>query len=197
MTTKIVSILIFCFAAMQANAQADMVVLKKGNKTVERYYIDSYIYFNTEKDQRWSGKIYRLKEDTIFIVPIEERAFMSNWGLVLTDTIQLNRIGIAVNKIKSITRQDESFVFLKNGALLKWLGGGYAFLNIVNNLTSSDRDPLFGSQNLKNLGIAAAVFGAGMVQNALYKDFYTLGRKYKLQILMLTPDSKEKEDNHG
>lgn len=188
---KISITLIGCLAAMLCFSQADMIILKKRNKTIDRYYIGSYIYFDTEGDQRWSGKIYKLKSDTIFIVPIQEQAYSNSWGLVLTDTIQLNRIGIALNKIKHITKQDESLLFLKDGSLLKLLGGGYAFLNIINNLTASDRDPVFGPENLKNLGIAAGVFGIGMVQKALYKDYYPLGKKYQLKILMLTPDSKK------
>lgn len=173
--------------------QADMVILKKRNKTVDRYYIGSYIYFETGKDQRWSGKIYKLKADTIFIVPIEERVYMHSWGLVLTDTIQLNRIGIALNTISNITKRDENLVFVKNGTLLQLLGGGYALLNIINTATSQDKEPVFGSKNLKNLGIAAGVFGIGTMQRLLYKDYYPLGKKYKLKILMLTPDTLKKD----
>lgn len=176
-----------------SRAQADMVILKKRNKTVDRYFIGSYIYFETEKNQRWSGKIYKLKADTIFIVPIEERVYMHNWGLVLTDTIELNRIGIALNTISNITKRNENLVFVKNGSLLQLLGGGYAVLNVINTVTSQDKEPVFGSKNLKNLGIAAGVFGIGTLQRLLYKDYYPLGKKYKLKILMLTPDTLKKD----
>lgn len=75
------------------------------------------------------------------------------------------------------------FMWVKNGLLFQAAGVGYATLNIANHVI--DKDPPFAKKNLTGLGIAAGLFFLGEFLHLRYDPFIHLGRKYRLEAVML------------
>lgn len=170
-----------------AKAQSDLLVFKKGNHTVERYFNGSFISFQLNTQQWISGYIKKLQTDSITIVPIEEKLAINFLGMVVTDTLVLNTVKIALKNIYALPKGHEGFSYIKNGSLLQILSGGYMALNIIN--TASSKDPVFGRDNIKNLGIAAGVFAAGTIMHLTHHSYFVVGKKYHLQILLISSSS--------
>ena len=75
------------------------------------------------------------------------------------------------------------FMWVKNGFLFKTVGAGYATLNIANHLI--DKEPPFAKKNLPGLGIAAGLFFLGEFLHLRYDPLIHLGKKYRLEAVML------------
>ncbi len=166
-------------------AQTDMIILKKRNKTVQRYYTGSFISLQLNNEQRTNGYIKKLKQDTIYLIPVQEKLIVNFLGMLVTDTVVLNTIKISLRSIHAVPKEEESFSYIKDGSLFQILSGGYIVLNLINAATSKEQ--LLGSNNAKRLGTAAGVFGIGSVMHVLHNHSYIIGKKYHLQIIQLTP----------
>ena len=180
----LIACMLFCFAAV---AQTDMLVLKKRDRTMQRYYTGSFFSFQLQDEQVISGYIKKLKNDSLYIVPIQERPVINFLGMIVTDTVILNTMKIPLSAIYAVPKEKEAFAYIRNGSLLQILSGGYIVLNVINTVAS--KDAVFGKDNRKQLGVAAVVFGAGTLMHATHKSNYVLGKKYHLQIILLTPSS--------
>jgi len=183
---KLLLLILFCSFVDTANAQSDMLVLKKRNRTVQRFFTGSAITFQLSSKQWITGYIKKIKNDTLQILPIQEQPTVNFLGMIVTDTILLNPIKIPLQSIYAVPK-DESFTYIKDGSLLQILSGGYLVLNVIN--TAASKDPVFGKDNIKNLGTAAGVFAAGTIMHTLHKSVHVLGKKYSIQIVQISAGS--------
>ncbi len=184
---KITLFLFFYLLFTSAKAQSgDMLVLKKGNRTEQRFFGGSFIAIQLKSKQWINGYLTKIKNDTIQILPIVEKPAVNFLGMVVTDTVLLNPMKIPLKNIYAVPKE-EAFIFIKNGSLLQILGGGYLLLNIIN--TASSKDPVFGKDNIDNLAIAAGVLTVGTVMHLTHKSTHLLGKKYRLQIVQFSTPS--------
>ncbi len=178
--TKTLVLIAVLFSALRVQAQEDYVILKKGNKTIQRFVSGSYIDFRLDNYQWMSGYITAIKHDSLFI-----RQFQVTTIGSISDTSTFGIFPIHINDIKAFPKQPESFEFIKNGTLFMIGGGGYAVLNIANGLINNEE--VFSGSNLTKLGIALGVAGVGVIMNVTHSDVIKVGKKYKLQYVKLNP----------
>ncbi|MEX6688711.1 hypothetical protein QTN47_14485 [Danxiaibacter flavus] len=177
---KILVLATILFSAFHVQAQEDYVVLRKGNKTIQRFTSGSYIDCRLDNYQWMSGYITAIRHDSLFIRQFQVRTIGS-----ISDTSTFGIFPIHINDIKAFPKQPESFEFIKNGTLFMIGGGGYAVLNIANGLINNEE--VFSGDNLTKLGIALGVAGIGVIMNVTHSDVIKVGKKYRLQYVKLNP----------
>lgn len=182
---KLLLLIVFCISTCIVHAQADMLVLKKKNKTVQRYYIGSSISIRLADGFWLNGIIRKMKEDTLIIQPMVERVGVTYFGSNVIDTTYMNNISVALNQVTGVPRENEGFVYIKDGTLLQIGGAGYIALNVINTATQNEK--LFDETNTKRLIGGVSAFAAGTVLKLLYKKYLPMGKKYSLRVLLLSP----------
>lgn len=178
-------LLLICFlwlAAVTAHAQpGDFFILKtKPGKTIQRFYTGVYIDFITTQGESYSGFIKKVAADSVWVEYQREFRGFTAIGSVITDTIFYQARKFAVHDIAKIHKGDRGFSSVAAGKLLQILSGGYATLHLVNGLIQKQ------TINWKNIGIAAGVYLLGTLFNQLQRDYYYIGKKYRLQYIALS-----------
>ena len=92
------------------------------------------------------------------------------------------------NQLNAFPKDDEGFSYIKNGTLFYIAGGGYLLLNVINTL--SNNEPVFGSDNLDNIGLAAGLLAVGLALDLTHKSTYTIGKKYRIEYISAKPSYK-------
>lgn len=176
---------IFPVIAIYSHAQSGMITLKKGHKTIERYFTGDYINCQLQSGEWIDARINRIYSDSLQVRPFQLVQYMNSLGIPSVDTLWNYDRKLALDNITAFPRRDHSFAYVKNGTLLQILGGGYILLNVINTL--ADGDQLFADNNGINLAVAAAVFAVGTIMHVTYSPELKVGRKYKLQYVDLSP----------
>lgn len=175
---KIFLILVSLLLVKQQYAQQDFLSLKKRGKNVQYFTKGSFITFQLNNQQWLSGYIKDVRNDSFSFQEIKVRQYMNQWGTASLDTMYYASFKISPKNITAFPKTKEGFSFIKNGALFKMGGAGYALVNIINGITR--KEEIFTGQNLTNLGISAAIYMFGQVLSWNYDDKYTVGKKYQL-----------------
>jgi hypothetical protein len=175
-------------------AQHDLLVFRKGNRTISIFLKDSYIAFQLEGHQWIAGYITRIQNDTFYLKPLEVI-----YGMFGNDTLATEIMSFVVSDVYAIPKtgvqidyKNGSFQISKSGGHVHWywiksgwifrvLGAGYATLVVTNGLIQNNLS-LSGSK----LGVAAAVFLFGELLHLSYKPYIQLGKKYHLEYLKIT-----------
>ena len=110
-------------------------------------------------------------------------------GFDLKDIYAFPKPGVVVDYDKGKFRINRASsrvqaYWLKSGYILRVGALGYAALNIIN---SAAHDELSMENNAVPLTIAAAVLLTGVILNKTYKPKYIVGKKYRLELLDLSP----------
>ena len=181
--------ILFCVVSY---AQNGFLIVKKKNKTVRYFGKDSRLTFQLNNGQWITGFIDRIERDSFYYTQEIIRYYT-----IGTDTLRYRGLQYALSDISAlpsakqqyyfrndqvyITNGNEKFVWARNGFILQLAGGGYAGLNIVNDLYRKERP--FAGKNLTELGIAAAVFMVGTFLHMRFDPFIRPGKKYKLELV--------------
>jgi hypothetical protein len=70
-----------------------------------------------------------------------------------------------------------------NGSLFQLGSAAYILLNVANSLIKAD--PVFGSDNLPKLGIAAGFFVIGKILQNSHKSYLQMGKKYRMVTIQI------------
>lgn len=183
-------LLLFLFSFPEVHSQPNFFVLKKNQRTIQRFSTGSFITFQTYDYEWTSGFITRIANDSFYVNRIAIRMSMSG-----PDTVHFGTIGLSLTEVKTmprptaavvfrndrphVIRGHEKFAYVKNGLIFQVGGGGYAFLNVTNSLIKNQ--PPFKGRNAAKLGIAAAVFAVGEVLRRTYKQHLPMGKKFYLR----------------
>lgn len=189
---------VIIFSINAVSAQNYNLILKKRNKTLNKFWEGSMIAFQL-KDNTWQyGEIITIKRDSIFIKPL-----MIQYSFLHADTLPSFVIGSALKNMYAfpkpgvvvdydnghfrINRKSSRVqaYWIKSGWIFRVGALGYATLNIINGIANND---LSIENNGTQLAIAAAVLAAGIVLDKTYKPKYIVGRKYHLELLDLSKD---------
>lgn len=179
--TRLLFILLLCsFAAF---SQRGVLLIKKGESTVTRYYEGAFLQFYHPGGGLVQGWIRKNKNDSIHLM-------LGYMGLVkagMGTKIDTVRQGFDVFSIKDIAAipKDGRFtsIWSSPGSLLQLGAAAYGGINILNSITRGI--PLFSDGNGTRLGITAGVFVVGLVLQKLEKDRMVMGKKYRVEMLEL------------
>src|SRR5690349_6181046 len=197
--TNALILLLFC--SIVANAQGNFLILKKRNKPIQHFWIGSRITIKPSNSDWLRGIITYITPDSFYFTQEIIR-----YGMLGDDTLHISGLRFAVKEIEVLPTKKQivyykddrvmvipghtKFMWVKNGFLFQAVGAGYSTLNITNHLI--DKGPPFAKKNLLGLGIAAGLFSLGTFLHIRYDPLIHLGRKYRLEAVML-----EKEKNHN
>ncbi|MES2774142.1 MAG: hypothetical protein V4722_08155 [Bacteroidota bacterium] len=171
-------ILTFIFTAAQA--QNDLLLLRKNNKTIRQFYPGISMQFYTENKQLISGFITKIKDDSLYLDQFDIRTMYTGWGSAVYDTVTTYHLAFSYKDIVAFPAKQKMGSATIPGLLM--IGSaGYAALNIIN--AGTQNESLTGSENLTKLGIAAGVFATGFLLKKSKKDYWPVGKKYKLVYL--------------
>jgi hypothetical protein len=193
---KLTLITILSFSFSFGYCQQDILVFKKKNKEIYRYWKGSTIAFQGRDKQWQKGEITKIQNDSFYIRPMIVR-----YSLMGTDTFHYNVRGFALadvfampNKGILIDYKDGRFqisgsgghvhfYWIKSGWIFRVGAAGYAGLHIANGLKQNNFS-LSGSKT--QLLAAAAVFLVGVLLHKNYKPYLRIDRKHRLEILELS-----------
>jgi len=193
---KLTPLVIFSFFFFAAYGQQDILIFKKRNKGIDRYWKGTVISFQLKNKQWQKGEITKIQNDSFFIRPSVVRySLMStdtfhykNIGFALTDVFAMPKKGVLVDYIDGRFQISKSgghvhWYWIKSGWIFRVGAAGYAGLHIVNGLVENNSS---FQESKTQLAAAAAVFLFGVLLHKSYKPYLQLGRKYTLEILKLS-----------
>ena len=180
---KLVSLLFCCILSLSVMAQKDVLMLKQNNQTIQSWTSGSYILFQFSSKQWIEGIIKKVQNDSITIDQIQVRQVGNQFGLPTIDTAHFGIMKFHISEIYGMPKRGMSSNMFTNGSLFQLGSGAYILLNVANSIIKSD--PVFGSENLPKLGIAAGVFVLGKILQNTHKSYLQMGKKYRMVTLQL------------
>jgi len=165
------------------------MVLKKGNKTVQHFWKDSYITFQ-QKDGQWMhGIITKIENDSFYLTMEKitystmgsDTAHFSGFHYAFSDVYAMAKKAVKIDYIDGQFRINRAaghlhWYWIKSGWLFRTAAIGYSALYVANGLIDNNLS-LSGGK----LGVASAVFLAGVILHKVYKLTFRLGNKYHLK----------------
>jgi hypothetical protein len=200
---KLTLIAVLSFSYSLAYCQQDILIFKKNNKEINRYWKGSTIAFQ-QRDQQWQkGEITKIQNDSFYIRPRVVRyslmgtdTFYYNIrGFALTDVFAMPNKGILIDYINGRFQISRSgghvhFYWIKSGWIFRVGAAGYAGLHIANGLIN---DNFSFSDSKTQLLTAASVFLVGVLLHKNYKPYLRIDRKHHLEILELSNQSSSSQ----
>ena len=173
--------------------QQNFLAIKKGNKTIGRYWQGQLFSFQDQNKQWQKGRIVRVDKDSFFIKP--EIVY---YYLMGTDTVHLFTARYAFSDVYAIPKKGIilhhkngrfeisregghlHFYWVKSGWLFRAAGAGYAALNTINTI-SDDKFTLKDGR----LAAAGGVFLLGVLLKRLYSPVIRIRNQYRLENVQL------------
>jgi hypothetical protein len=167
-------LIVFIFLSVTAFSQQQasdfIVVKKKNNRTVKTYFPGLPITLEMVNTAWVDGYITAIRNDTIFVKEYDIRSVPTIWGVNMLDTAGSFIVAVYYRDIKRILveKKTKAFSYITDGTILMIGGIGYALLNVVNG--SYLNEPITSKDNIKSLGIALGVAGAGFAMKKITKS---------------------------
>ena len=171
-----------------------MLIFKKGSKTIQYFYKNSYISFQLKNQEWMKGFITKIENDSFYFTKEIVRYFTmgsdtiryAGYHFALSDMYALPKKGVQIDYIGdrfNITTSGghQHWYWIKSGWIFRTGAAGYAALSVANGLIKNDFT-FTGSR----LGIAAGVFLAGVLLKKTYKLTHRLGKKYYLETIKIS-----------
>lgn len=189
MMNKLALVTLLTFSVSFAYSQQDFFLFKKKDKTIAYFKKYSYIAFQLNNRQWYTGNIERVQNDSFYINP-----YILHITMFGIDTVHYGLMKIALSDIYAMPKKGVQFGYsnemahitnngghvhwrwIKDGSALRLAGGGYIVLNVINGIIKSNF-----SFNNTGLIIAAAVLLTGEILHLTYTSSIKLGKKYYLQ----------------
>jgi len=172
-------------------AQNDVLVYKKGDKTIQHFYKDSYISFQLKNNEWMKGFITSIEKDSFYFTKEIVRYYtmgsdtsrFAGYHYALNDIYAMPKKGVQIDYLGDrfrITRDGghQHWYWIKSGWIFRIGAAGYAALSVANSLIKNS----FSFTGSK-LGIAAGIFAAGVILKKTYKLTHQLGKKYHLETM--------------
>ncbi len=167
-------------------SQEDVVLFKKGNKTIDKFWKGTFIAFQLENKTWEKGEVMKIKNDSFYIRPrvIKYSPFGTDTlyypikGFAVSAVYAMPKRGVLIDYVNgqfqiSRTGGHQHFYWIKSGLLFKIGGAGYAILSIVNGIPGG-------------IAIGAALFAAGMAMKKTYKLTIRVKKKYRMEVLSIS-----------
>src|SRR6187551_1798388 len=160
---KLTPLAFFLFLFLSLYSQENILIFKKGNKSIEKFWKGTSIAFQLENKTWEKGELMKIKNDSFYIRPrVIKYSLMGTdtlyypiKGFVVSDMYAMPKRGVLIDFVNgqfhiSRTGGHQHFYWIKSGLLFKLGGAGYAILSIVNGIPGG-------------VAIGAALFAAGVV----------------------------------
>jgi hypothetical protein len=182
---RLLHVIIFVFATLLAGAQTknDVLLVKKGNKTVRQYYQGNSLSFRTTEGYPVQGFIDSLKRDSLFLTYYQTRMKPTFAGTFTLDTTGRFRDTYHVSNIGYLPSLQKGRNILTDGTVLMIGGAVYLGVNAVN--TAREKEPWLGENNLPRVLTGLAVIVAGWLAHRTWErhEELRIGKKFKLVVL--------------
>ena len=191
---KLTLVILLACSFSTARSQQDFFLLKKKDKTIAAFKKYSYIAFELQNRQWYTGYIEKVQHDTFYINP-----FILHYSMRGIDTVHYNMLQVALSDVFAMPKKGVQFgyhnekanlttkgghvhwMWIKNGQIFRVAGAGYIILKLVNGLIQNNF-----SFSGSHLGIAAGVLLIGELLRRTYKLTLRLGKKYYLQSVQIS-----------
>lgn len=161
---------------------SNFLLLKKGNKTLGRYFSGNPMFFYTKESMPVTGLVDRITSDSIYLFQYQIRRMQRADGSVVFDTSGKFQLAFSLANIGSFPAgKQKGKNLLTDGTLLVLAGGGYLILNIFN--TTRQGDPPFGEENLPNVLMAGGAMVTGLLLKKSWPSRWYIGKKYSLKVM--------------
>lgn len=162
-------------------------VVKRNNRTLKTYFPGSTISLQTVYGNNIFGTVQAIRNDSVYVKEYDIRSVPNRWGVASVDTLGTYVVGVHYKDIDLVVmKKGGSFGFIKNGSLMTIGGLGYVTLNLLNGKYL--KESISNTKNMKTLGIALGVAGAGLLLNRLQRHNNRNGKKYRVKYVdMKTP----------
>jgi hypothetical protein len=181
---RIIFLLTLFIGNQTFSQSSDVLLLKKNQKTVKRYFSGTEIELTTNKGVYLNAEIIKIKSDTLFLRQFDIRQIPTQLGVYILDTVATYYYKYHYNEIKAIGKSNKSFNLSGSAAAL--LGGG-AILTVASGVVFLvDRQKfspglMIASASLATIGyVMAKTGGKGMI----------IGKKYSLVYLAISENKK-------
>jgi hypothetical protein len=184
MLKSLLFLLLFCTIGGYAQT-SDILLLRKGNRTVRSFFKGSQIEFFTQEKTFVHGVVDSIKRDSLFLLYYDARMVPTALGGMVYDTLGVYNMNFSLQDIYSFpARQKGGFPLLTQGTLFLVGGTAYLALNVVN--TIREKEPVFGKDNLPRVigGVSAVVLGTLLQKTR--KTENKVGKKYTLKYLPMS-----------
>lgn len=189
----LISILFFSFTL--SFSQQKVLLIKKGTKTVQKFWKGSSIAFQLGNKEWQKGVITQIQNDSFYIRP-----FIIRYGMFGADTLSYNVVGFSFSDVYSLPKKGvlvdyknghyqiitsaghQHFYWIKSGWIFRAGAIGYAGLHVTNRLLKNDFSI---SESKTQLATAAGIFFGGFLMKLMYRRTLRLGRKYHMEVLQL------------
>ena len=176
----------FIFIISSLFAQENILIFKKGNKSVEKYWKGTFIAFQLENKTWEKGELVKIKGDSFYIRPrVIRYSFMQTdtfyypvKGFKLSDIYAMPKKGYLIDFVNGRFQISKygghvHFYWIRSGYIFRLAGAGFALLGLVNG-------------SLINIPIGAAVFAAGVIMKKTYKLTIRMKGKYRVESFELS-----------
>lgn len=181
----LLTLVTFLTLHLAAHAQINgVIVLKRHNTTIQRYYTNRGFTFINQEDQRISGVVAGGAKDSIYLLFYDVRRAVNYWGLPAWDTVAAIPVPYALSDIKTVIRDRTSLNYTADGSILIGAAVGLQVLELVNGayLKQSSKNWFSSGSFLTSVGLA----GLGAWLLTLQTKHYRLGKKYHLEYYSFT-----------
>lgn len=161
----------------------DFILLKKNNKTIERFFAGTKIEFTTNTGAYVAADITAIKDDTLFLKELIIKQVPTTLGIYVLDTVGAYYLKYHYNEIKSIGKTGRRFDFSGSGASL--MGGGIV-LTVASGIVYLADNKKFSPELL---GAAVALTGIGYLMIKSSGKGMVIGKKYSL-VYVASADKK-------
>lgn len=170
----------------QASAQgSDVLLLKKNDKTIRRYFAGTDIEITTTTGAYVNGYITKIINDSLFIKVFVIRQMPTQLGVYVLDTVTTYYYKYHYNQIKSIGKPGKGFDMSASAASL--MGGGALLMVGSGVVYLADREKF--SPPL--LIASAALAGVGYLMAKTGGKGMPIGKKYTLVYLSISDNKKK------
>ncbi|MEP7110900.1 MAG: hypothetical protein ABI760_23095 [Ferruginibacter sp.] len=163
---------------------SDVILLKKNNKTIKRYFAGTDIDLTTITGAYISGNITKIKNDSLFLRQFVIRQTPTQLGVFVLDTVATYYYKYHYNQVSAIGKTRRGFNL--SGSAASLMGGGALLMVASGVVFLFDREKfspglLIASASLATLGyVMAKTGGKGM----------NIGKKYSLVYLAISENKK-------
>jgi hypothetical protein len=182
MIFRLFLLVLICQQSFAQTGSSNFLLLKKGEKTIQKYFAGNGIRFFTTEGMPVEGIIEKITADSIYLINQNVRRIQRADGAVIFDTTGKYSLLFSLSNIGSFpVGKQRGKNILTEGTLLMIAGGGYLVLNIFN--TTREGDPPFGEENLSNVLIASGLMATGFLLKKAWPKKYYIGKKYHLKVI--------------
>jgi hypothetical protein len=166
--------------ACSCEAQSDLLILKKNNRTAESFFPGSEMNFSTGT-RSYDAYVTSIEKDSVFLVQYDVRRAYTNLGVFILDTVAQYHFGVNYHDIISFGKKRSGFDWNASGA---GLFGGGVLLTTAGLITWIFAKPNTRYYARPQLVIgAAAIAGIGYLLMKSGDKTRKLGKKYTLHYI--------------